>query len=145
MITVAYPEPDFRLKNAHDKQFVFCSVRKRWVVLNPEEWVRQNFIAYLLKVLKYPSSLIAAEKEIYMGELKKRFDILVYDRDHQPWMMIECKEPSVVLSELVLQQVLRYHMSVPVDYLVITNGASTVGWRKEKAGLTLLVNLPKMA
>ncbi|MCR6719837.1 MAG: type I restriction enzyme HsdR N-terminal domain-containing protein [Chitinophagaceae bacterium] len=99
--------------------------------MTPEEWVRQNFLAYLLRVQQYPSTLIALEKQIRVGELIKRFDILVYDSQHQPWMMVECKAPEVPLTESTLQQVLRYHISTPAKYLVITNGKATMGWEKK--------------
>ena len=87
---INYPEPAFRIKTGNGKDFIFDLLRKKWVVLTPEEWVRQNFIQYLLQVKNYSAALIAIEKEIKLGELKKRFDILVYDSKHQPWMMIEC-------------------------------------------------------
>jgi type I site-specific restriction endonuclease len=79
-----------------------------------------------------------------LGELRKRFDILVYDKAHKPWMMIECKEPDVSLGEAVLQQVLRYGISVPVPYLVITNGGTTIGWKKEGPKLVMVKELPGM-
>ena len=109
MITVQFPEPQFRQKEVDGKRFIFCTIRKRWLLLTEEEWVRQNFVAYLVNGLNYPATLIALEKEILLNELKKRFDILVYDTDHQPWMLVECKAPAVVLNEDVLQQALRYN------------------------------------
>jgi hypothetical protein len=127
MLTIQYPEPDFQIKKDEDKDIIFDSLRKKWLSLTPEEWVRQNFVHYLIKVKKYPATLIAIEKMIMLGELKKRFDILVYDTNHQPWMMIECKSPSVQLDETVLQQLLRYHISVPTGFLVITNGEYSYG------------------
>ena len=142
MIAVAYPEPKFRIKNENGRQYIFDPIRKAWLLLTEEEWVRQNFVNYLIHQLHYPSTLIAVEKEIRLNDLKKRFDILVYDSKHQPWMLVECKEPRVNLSEEVLQQVLRYNISVPVEYIVITNGESTTGWKKE-SGLTLLSELPE--
>ncbi|HEY0354867.1 MAG TPA: type I restriction enzyme HsdR N-terminal domain-containing protein [Flavisolibacter sp.] len=141
MIDVQYPKPEFRIKNENDQRYIFDRLRKTWLVLTEEEWVRQNFILYLVEVLKYPSSVIAVEKEIQLNELKKRFDILVYDAGYKPWMLVECKEPGVSLSEDVLRQVLRYNISVPVDYIVITNGNQTIGWKKE-ADLQLLTELP---
>jgi hypothetical protein len=143
MITVAYPPPQFRTKTEEGKPYVFDAIRKSWLLLTEEEWVRQNFVAYLVQVLHYPAACIALEKEIRLQELKKRFDILVYNDSHQPWMLVECKEPGVPLSDEVLQQVLRYHLSVPVTYLVITNGSRTLGWVKEAGGLRLLDALPK--
>jgi hypothetical protein len=76
-----------------------------------------------------------------LNDLKKRFDILVYDKEHKPWMLVECKEPKVNLSEDVLQQVLRYNISVPVEYIVITNGDTTVAWKKD-GGLKMLGEMP---
>src|SRR5215510_4005408 len=122
MLTIKYPEPDFRIKKENDKDWLFDPIRKKWLVLTPEEWVRQNFVQYLIQVKKYPAALIAQEKLIQVGELKKRFDILVYNDHHQPLMMVECKAPSVPLTETVLHQLLRYHIAVPTGLLVITNG-----------------------
>jgi hypothetical protein len=122
MIKIAFPEPDFKTRNRQGNMELFDSIRKTWVRITPEEWVRQNFIQWLVKEMKYPSSMIAVEKELMLGELKKRFDILIYNRNHQPWMMIECKAPEVDLSEKTIMQILRYNMSIPVPYLVITNG-----------------------
>jgi hypothetical protein len=142
MIQIDYPGQDFRTRKQEESDFIFDELRKRWVKLTPEEWVRQNFLRYLIQVKNYPPSLIAIEKEIVLGELKKRFDILVYDQDHKPWMMIECKSMSVALSEDVLAQVLRYSISVPAQYLVITNGTYTTGWQKVERDLKLLSELP---
>ena len=142
MVVITYPEPDFRITNEDGKDFVFDPLRKKWLVLTPEEWVRQNFVQYLLKVKSYPASLIAIEKEMLLGELKKRFDILVYDTNHKPWMMIECKATSVKLDEAVLQQVLRYNISVPVNYIVITNGSFTYAWQRKDNNLELINDLP---
>ena len=123
MIKIEYPPYQPKIKKEAGKEFIFDEVRKRWVMLTPEEWVRQNFLQYLVLVKKYPASLIAVEKEIELGEIKKRFDIVVYDKNHLPWMIIECKEMSVVLDKKVLDQVLRYNISLQVPYLVITNGS----------------------
>lgn len=142
MIAVQYPEPEFKMKTNGNNRFIFCIIRKKWLLLTEEEWVRQNFVQYLIAVLKYPSTLIALEKELQLNELKKRFDILIYDGTHKPWMLIECKEPNVVLNENVLQQVLRYNMTVPVEYIVLTNGSNTIGWQKKDGQLQLLTELP---
>ncbi len=143
MIAMQYPEPEFKMKKDGDKRFIFCIIRKHWFLLTEEEWVRQNFVQYLITVLNYPATLIALEKELRLNELKKRFDILVYDTAHKPWMLVECKEPNVVLNENVLQQVLRYNMTVPVEYIVLTNGSNTTGWQKKDGQLHLLTELPK--
>lgn len=143
MIEVLFPEPNFKMKKVGEKQFIFDSIRKTWLQLTDEEWVRQNFIKYLIEHLHYPSVMISLEKTIQLNDLKKRFDILIYDKEHKPWMMVECKGHDVALTENVLQQVLRYNISVPVQYLIITNGKSTIAWSKENNGLKQLNELPR--
>lgn len=142
MINVRYPEPSFHIKKENGVTLVFDIIRKRWVVLTDEEWVRQNFVHYLTQYLEYPSSLLAMEKEIHLHELKKRFDLLVYDTQHQPWMLVECKAPQIALSAEVLAQVMRYHVAVPVPYMCITNGAHTRAWQKAGQQLLELTELP---
>ena len=142
MVVIKYPEPDFRIKTEGEQEFIFDGLRKKWLLLTPEEWVRQNFIRYLILSRNYPATLIAVEKEIRLGELKKRFDILVYDKRHQPWMMIECKGQEIPLNEATLQQVLRYNISVPVNYLIITNGKECFGWAREEGTLVTIVDIP---
>lgn len=139
---INFPEPGFRIKKEEGREYIFDALRKKWVALTPEEWVRQNFLQYLLQVKNYPASLIALEKEIKLGELKKRFDILVYDNNHKPWMMIECKAVEVKLDEKVLEQVLRYNISVPVAFIVITNGERTYAWQRLTSGLEMLNDIP---
>jgi hypothetical protein len=142
MMVINYPEPDFRIKNEGNKDFIFDSLRKKWLILTPEEWVRQNFIRFLVFEMNYPETLIAVEKEIQLGELKKRFDILVYDKEHKPWMLVECKSGEVKLEEKTFQQVLRYHISVPCSFLIITNGKNTFGWKKAGGELKELQEMP---
>ncbi len=142
MIPVVYPEAQFKTKQEGQKTLVFEAIRKTWLVLTQEEWVRQNFVHYMIKELAYPSTLIALEKEIYLGELKKRFDILVYDSRHQPWMLIECKAPDIALSENAVHQVLRYHITLPVPFIIITNGHTTYGWEKKSTEITEMMAMP---
>lgn len=142
MIIIRFPEPAFRVKKEGDKDQIFDPLRKRWILLTPEEWVRQNFIQYLVQVKNYPAQLIAVEKEIKLGALKKRFDILVYNKLHQPWMIVECKEMGVKLDESVMHQALRYNISVPASYIVITNGSHTIAWEKSGSAMKLIPELP---
>lgn len=142
MLVINYPEPAFRIKKENGKDLLFDPLRKKWLLLTPEEWVRQNFVQYLSQVLSYPSSLIALEKEIWLGDLRKRFDILVYNHHHQPWMIVECKAPDIKLSTETLHQALRYNISVPVDYLIITNGHYSYGWQKKAGQLHQMTDLP---
>jgi hypothetical protein len=89
-----------------------------------------------------PSPLISVEKELKLGELKKRYDIVVFNREMTPWMIIECKEMNVALSEKVLDQILRYHISIPAKYLIITNGKYCFGFEKSKLGLAEIDEFP---
>jgi hypothetical protein len=131
MIQINYPEPDFRIREENNVSHIFDELRKTWLVLTPEEWVRQNFIRYLTKIKHYPATLIAIEKQLKLGELVKRFDLLIYNSNHQPWMMVECKAMEVRLDQKVLEQILRYNISVPVKYLIITNGVHCIGIKRE--------------
>jgi hypothetical protein len=137
-----YPPYSYKIKEEEGKELIFDASRKIWVRLTPEEWVRQNFLQYLLQVMQYPGSLIAIEKELLLGELTKRFDVLVYDRNHLPWMMIECKSMGVQLDENVLLQILRYHIAIPVPYIVITNGSYCAAFQKVNGQLAELKALP---
>jgi Type I restriction enzyme R protein N terminus (HSDR_N) len=143
MIKIVYPAYEPKIKKETDKEFIFDEWRKRWVILSPEEWVRQNFLQYLVHVKQYPASLIAIEKEIKLGDLKKRFDIVVYDAASKPWMIIECKEMNVELSKQVLDQVLRYNITMQVPYIVITNGSYCMAFKCVHNNLLTLEELPE--
>ena len=142
MIKIDYPPYQPKIKKENETTFIFDGIRKRWLILTPEEWVRQNILQYLIQVKKYPAVLFAIEKEIPLGDLKKRFDIVVYDKNSKPWMLIECKEMNVVLDEHVLDQVLRYNITLQVPYLVITNGIYCFAYLNENGQLTGLSTLP---
>ena len=142
MIKIKYPAYQPKIKKEDTREFIFDEVRKRWVVLTPEEWVRQNFLQYIIVVKKYPAALIAVEKEIKLGDQKKRFDIVVYDKNSRPWMIIECKEMNVALSETVLQQVLRYNINLQARYVVITNGNECLAFEKQHNNFLPLEKMP---
>ena len=149
MIKIEYPKYQPKIKTegnpqgSANREMIFDEVRKRWVILTPEEWVRQNFLQYLIYIKKYPASLIAVEKEIKLGDLKKRFDIVVYDANAKPWMIIECKEMNVDLNKQVLDQVLRYNITMQVPYLVITNGSYCMAFQCINKMLNELIALPE--
>lgn len=142
MIKIDYPVHQFRMKKENNREMIFDESRKTWLKLTPEEWVRQNFIRYLIHTKKYPSSLVALEKKIMVGEMVRRFDILVFSREHQPWMMVECKSTAVQLTEDVLGQALRYNIAMPVRYLVITNGVNCMAFKKQEMQLVPLDEIP---
>ncbi len=142
MIHIKYPPYQPRIKKEGSRELIFDAIRRRWVVLTPEEWVRQNFLNYLVVIKKYPASLIAVEKEIRLGELSKRCDIIVYDKAGKPYMVVECKEMNVPLDDKVLQQAQRYNISLQVPVVVITNGSYTMGFRYENGKTIELESLP---
>ncbi|MBS1730030.1 MAG: type I restriction enzyme HsdR N-terminal domain-containing protein [Bacteroidetes bacterium] len=121
MLSVQFPDHQFNLKKENNATFIFDEVRKKWLVLTPEEWVRQNFVQYLIKSKKYPSTCIALEKSFKLGEMKKRFDIVVY-KNQVPWILVECKNEKIPLDESILKQVLIYHQKIKANILIITNG-----------------------
>jgi len=142
MIKINFPKEQIRITQRSGVNEVFDMIRKKWLVLTPEEWVRQNVLQYLLLTKKYPASLIAVEKEIRLGELKKRCDIVVYHRNSEPWMIIECKEMKVSLSEKTIDQILRYHIVLPARYLIISNGSYSYGFEKKQNRFLEIDNFP---
>lgn len=141
MIDIQFPAHPFKIKNEKGKEIIFDECRKQWVLLTPEEWVRQNFLQYLMQKKLYPASLIAVEREIILGDMKKRFDMVVF-KDAKPWMIIECKEMQVKLNEAVIKQILNYNITLQVEYLVITNGTSTFALHLQQGKFEWLQNLP---
>ncbi len=143
MIHIDYPSYQFKIKKEQEGEIIFDPFRKRWIKLNPEEWVRQNILQYLILTKKYPSSLIAIEKEISLGELKKRCDIVVYSKNAKPWMIIECKAKNISLDHKVLLQILRYHITLPATYLVIANGDFCYGFQKKEGKFFTIDAMPE--
>ena len=141
MIKIIYPNIKPTIKTEKDKEYIFCIVRKRWYVITPEEWVRQNFLNYLHYTLGFSLQIIAVEKQITLSELKKRFDIVVY-KDSKPFMIIECKELNVPLSEKTIAQVLRYNAILQAPYVVITNGSYCKGFLKDEDSFLEIFELP---
>lgn len=116
------PTFDYQLKSNENKTLIFDKVRKKHVVITPEEWVRQHFSNYLISVKKYPISLIAIEKQIKLNSLTKRFDILVFKNDGSPFILVECKAPEVDIDQKTFDQIARYNLEIRAEFLVITNG-----------------------
>ncbi|WP_016775925.1 type I restriction enzyme HsdR N-terminal domain-containing protein [Anaerophaga thermohalophila] len=116
------PVFSFRYKEENGKKFIFDEVRKKFVALTPEEWVRQNFLQFMNRHLKYPQNLTGVEKMIKVHGLSQRCDIVLYNRRGKPAMIVECKAPSVKVDENTLSQAARYNTALEVPYLVLTNG-----------------------
>jgi hypothetical protein len=122
MIKLSFPSYEFRIVEKDGKLLVFDPVRKRFVALTPEEWVRQHVIQFLEKEKHVPLSLIRAESEIRLYKTRKRFDLAVFNRNGGPLLVVECKSPSVAVTQAVLDQVVRYNLVLKVGYLMLTNG-----------------------
>ena len=143
MIKIYYPSNPFKIREPEkNKEEIWDELRKQWVRLTPEEWVRQNFIQYLLVVKNYPAAYIAVERKMRLGELNKRFDLLVFDKAAQPWMLVECKAMEEKLDSRVLWQVLRYNMATPVKFIVITNGGECHAFIRGEKDFDELAALP---
>jgi hypothetical protein len=141
MIKIIYPNKKPSIKTENGKEYIFCIVRKRWYIITPEEWVRQNFLLYLHHTLGFSLQIIAVEKQIILSELKKRFDIVVYQED-KPFMIVECKELNVKLSDDTIAQVLRYNAVLQAPYIVITNGSYCKGFLKDADSFLEIFELP---
>jgi len=116
------PEYQFRIKTEDERTLIFDGVRKKFVVLTPEEWVRQNFIEYLKTEKKYPETLMAVEKQILVNQNQRRFDLLIYTRNGQPLLIAEFKAPGVKITQETFDQVVRYNMALKVERVVVSNG-----------------------
>ena len=111
-----------KIKKEQGKVWIFDVIRKKYIVLTPEEWVRQHFIQHLLNDLKYPRTLFKVESGLSFNHLPKRSDIVVHDRQGKPWMIVECKSPSIKLSQKAFNQIAVYNMNIGAKFLAITNG-----------------------
>ena len=135
MYTLNLPEFNPTLRKEEGKVWIFDSIRKKYIILTPEEWVRQHVINYMIHHLHYPKSLIRIEGSLTYNRLQKRSDILLYDRNGKPWMLIECKSPTIKLTQKAFNQVAVYNMTVGAKYIAVSNGmiqycfeaASTMG------------------
>jgi len=117
-----FPSYKFRLKNSENKTLIFDEIRKKFVVLQPEEWVRQHCLKFLIQDKKYPKSLINVEKTLELNGLKKRYDIVVYNSDGSIFLIVECKSPRIKIAQETFDQVARYNMALNSKYLMISNG-----------------------
>ncbi|HLT32481.1 MAG TPA: type I restriction enzyme HsdR N-terminal domain-containing protein [Aquaticitalea sp.] len=101
---------------------MFDTVRKRFVILQPEEWVRQHCVQYLLQEKNFPQSFINIEKELVVNGLRKRYDIVVFNTDGSIHLVVECKAPNVIINQNTFDQIARYNLSMNATYLMVTNG-----------------------
>ena len=113
---------NFRFKNSENKVSIFDAIRKKFIILTPEEWVRQHVVQFLLEEKKYPHSLINVEKVLKVNGLRKRYDVVVYSPDGSIFILIECKSPEIKIAQATFDQIARYNMTMKSQFLMVTNG-----------------------
>lgn len=145
MIKLNLPSFDCDLKNENGKVLIFDSVRKKYVVLTPEEWVRQHFLNYLIQHMKYPKALTRVESGLTFNTLQKRSDIVVFDRKGIPWLVVECKSPQEKIDNRILKQVSTYNVSLTAPYVAVTNGLIHFVFKIDRAqkATTQLTDFPE--
>ena len=117
-----FPENyQFRFKQMDNSVYIFCTIRKKWLILTPEEWVRQNIVQFLIQEKKYSKSAINTELIVEVNGMKKRADIIVFKKE-KPFIIVECKAPSVAISQETFDQIARYNLQIDADFLMVSNG-----------------------
>lgn len=117
-----FPKYSFRFKSSENKLSVFDEIRKKFVLLTAEEWVRQHVVQFLLQHKNYPKSLINVEKVIKVNDLVKRYDLVVYNPDGSIFLLVECKAPNVKITQETFNQIARYNLVLKAEHLMVTNG-----------------------
>ncbi|MBT3207176.1 MAG: type I restriction enzyme HsdR N-terminal domain-containing protein [Bacteroidetes bacterium] len=124
MQSLNLPNYNFRYKLIDDRKYIFDQFRKKYVALTPEEWVRQNFVNYLIDEKKFPQQLITIEMFLSINKMKRRCDIAVFDKFGKALLIVECKSPKVKISQNTFEQIANYNIKLKVNYLIVTNGLS---------------------
>lgn len=122
MIRLNLPNFEIKLQGTQKKPTIYDVLRRKFVALTPEEWVRQHFVHYLIETKHYPSALLANEVQLHVGEKSLRADSVLYTREMQPRMIIEYKAPHIPITQKVFNQISVYNLLLHVDYLVVSNG-----------------------
>ena len=138
------PKYDFKIISKENHYEIFDIIRKKYVKLTPEEWVRQNFIMYLIIEKKYSKTCFSVEKKVMYNNLLKRTDILVY-KNKLPYLIVECKSPKISIDNNVLNQAITYNRFIQAKYLILTNGLIHYYCKLDKKnnGVIYLKNMPK--
>ncbi len=122
MQVLNFPKFSFRFKSSENKISIFDIIRKKFVVLQPEEWVRQHCVQYLIQIKGYPESLINVEKELTLNTLKKRYDIVIFNSDGSIHLIVECKAPKITIDQKTFDQIAQYNLTLKASFLMVTNG-----------------------
>lgn len=138
-----FPYYSFRFKNSENKTQIFDELRKKFVALKPEEWVRQHCLKYIIHNKKYPKTLINVEKKIIVNGLNKRYDIAILNPGGSIFCIIECKAPSVKINQKTFDQIAKYNRTLNAKYLMVTNGLNHYYCIIKDNGYTFLETLPE--
>jgi hypothetical protein len=143
---LSFPQAELKLTRKEGQVFVWCIVRKKSLVLTPEEWVRQHLIHFLIQEKQIPIGLIAAEMAIEINQLSRRCDVVVFGSDGKPRLIVECKAPEINLTEKTFNQIAQYNAALNVDLLMVTNGLQHIVCQidRENTQLNYLEELPEM-
>lgn len=145
MVKLDLPGFDYQISKAEGKLWIFDVIRKKPVVLTPEEWVRQHIVHFFINTLKYPRSLIKIETGVKYNRLQKRSDVVVYDREGNPWLLLECKAPELQLNQTVVMQAAVYNATTKAKYVAVSNGLKHVCYQTQPdvAEIALLKEFPE--
>ena len=119
------PQFELKIKEEEGKKYIFDSIRKNYFLLTPEEWVRQHFINLLISTYNYPKSLIKIESGLRYNKLLKRSDIIIYDREGKPFLLVECKSSDQKVTQAGFDQAAMYNMTIKAQYIALSNGLKT--------------------
>lgn len=133
IVALDLPKTELQIKQKGEQLYVNCLIRKKAIILTPEEWVRQHLIAFFIKELSYPQGLMSVEKKIKYGDLDKRWDLAVFNTNQDCFLLMECKAPNVKITKTVFEQSLLYYKKLQADYLVMSNGLNHVIMKKNKS------------
>ncbi len=145
MIKLNLPSFEYRLKNSENKVFIFDVIRKKYIHLTPEEWVRQHWLHHLINKKHYPKSLISVEKQLLVNNLKKRTDIVIYNKLGKPYLIVECKAHTVKITQSVFDQITRYNLSLQAEYLILSNGLNHffIKYDNKTKSVSQIADIPK--
>jgi predicted type IV restriction endonuclease len=145
MLALHLPKYPFKIKEIEGKRMIFDRCRRKYVVLTPEEWVRQHLVEFLIVEKKYPASLIMNEATVEINTMRKRCDTVIYNRNGAPVMIIEYKAPHIAISQTTFDQIAMYNFSLHVEYLIVSNGLAHYCCKVdyEKNCYTFLEDIPE--
>ncbi|MBN2663157.1 MAG: type I restriction enzyme HsdR N-terminal domain-containing protein [Bacteroidales bacterium] len=139
------PEFDIKIKKKNNKDYIFDIIRKKYILLTPEEWVRQNLIHYLVKILNYPAQLLGVEKQINVFNTIKRPDIIVFDKKLQPIIIVECKNNKIKITQQTFNQAVNYYLELRPKYFILSNGINHLCCKIEDNNCIFLKEIPNFS